>query len=177
VVAALRGSLWLARGRQYTDRVPTRRRIPVFVLAASLALTAPLLLSGCSLIHLPGQSGGGGISIPGVGSVGTGKLPKDFPADVPVAKGEIISGISAGSGDKEGWNVSIKISGLDAFPEIESALKGAGFTESDGSPITSDQAATGTFTGDKYDVVVAVVKADDKTGYVANYTVATHSKG
>ena len=69
------------------------------------------MLSGCSLIHLPGQSSGGGISIPGVGSVGSGKLPKDFPSEVPVAKGEIISGISAGSGDKEGWNVSIKVSG------------------------------------------------------------------
>ena len=148
----------------------------MIALAASLALSATML-SGCSLIHLPGQSGGGGISIPGVGSVGSGKLPKDFPSEVPVAKGEIISGISAGSGDKEGWNVSIKVSGVDAFTDIESALKGAGFTESDGSPIISDQAATGTFTGDKYDVVVAVVKADDKTGYVANYTVAPASKG
>jgi hypothetical protein len=163
--------------RQYTDRVITRRRAPVLVLAATLAMTAPLLLSGCSLIHLPGQSSGGGISIPGVGSVGSGKLPKDFPSEVPVAKGEVISGISAGSGDTEGWNVSIKVSGVAAFSDIESALKGAGFTEADGSPITSDQAATASFTGDKYDVVVAVVKADDKTGFVANYTVATHKKG
>lgn len=135
------------------------------------------VLSGCSLLHLPGSSNGGGISIPGVGSVGSGKLPKDFPAEVPVAKGEVISGISAGSGDKQGWNVSIKVTGVDSFTNIESALKGAGFTESDGSPIVSDQAATGTFTGGKYDVVVAVVKADDKTGFVANYTVAPHSKG
>lgn len=140
-------------------------------------MTAPLLLSGCSLIHLPGQSSGGGISIPGVGSVGSGKLPKDFPSDVPVAEGEVISGISAGSGDKQVWNVSIKVSGVDAFTGIESALKGAGFTESEGSPITSDQAATGRFTGDKYDVVAAVVKADDKTGYVANYTVEPATKG
>ena len=146
-------------------------------LAAALALSATML-SGCSLIHLPGSSsGGGGISIPGVGSVGSGKLPKDFPSEVPVAKGEVISGISAGSGDTEGWNVSIKVSGVAAFSDIESALKGAGFTEADGSPITSDQAATASFTGDKYDVVVAVVKADDKTGFVANYTVATHKKG
>jgi hypothetical protein len=149
----------------------------VVALAASLALSATML-SGCSLIHLPGSSsGGGGISIPGVGSVGSGKLPKDFPSEVPVAKGEVISGISAGSGDTEGWNVSIKVSGVAAFSDIESALKGAGFTEADGSPITSDQAATASFTGDKYDVVVAVVKADDKTGFVANYTVATHKKG
>ena len=140
-------------------------------------MTAPLLLSGCSLIHLPGQSSGGGISIPGVGSVGSGKLPKDFPSDVPVAEGEVISGISAGSGDKQVWNVSIKVSGVDAFTGIESALKNARFTESEGSPITSDQAATGRFTGDKYDVVVAVVKADNKTGYVANYTVEPASKG
>jgi hypothetical protein len=131
------------------------------------------MLSGCGLIHLPG-SNGGGISIPGVGSVGSGKLPKDFPSEVPVAKGEILSGISAGSGNDEGWNVTIKVGGVDAFVGIESQLKDAGFTESEGSPVISDKASTGTFASDSYDVIVAVVKADEKTGYVANYTVAKH---
>ncbi|MDP9027490.1 MAG: hypothetical protein M3N46_08020 [Actinomycetota bacterium] len=155
--------------------ITRRRRLPLIVVAGSIALAAPLLLSGCSLIHLPGSSStGGGISIPGIGSVGTGKLPNGFPSEIPVAKGDILSGISAGSGADQGWNVSIKVSGLDAFTGIESQLKGAGFTESDGSPITSDQASTGTFTSSSYDVVVAVVKADDKTGYLANYTVAKH---
>jgi hypothetical protein len=157
--------------------VTTRRRLPAIALAASLALSATML-SGCSLIHLPGSSStGGGISIPGVGSVGSGKLPKDFPSDIPVAKGEILSGISAGSGDDQGWNVAVKVSGVDAFTGIESDLKGAGFTEADGSPIISDQASTGSFSSDSYDVVVAVVKADEKTGFVANYTVAKHKKG
>ena len=131
------------------------------------------MLSGCGLIHLPG-SNGGGISIPGVGSVGSGKLPSSFPSEVPVVKGDILSGISAGSGDDQGWNVSIKVSGLDAFTDIESQLKAAGFTESEGSPIITDQASTGTFSSDNYDVIVAVVKADEKTGFVANYTVAKH---
>jgi len=146
----------------------------VIALAASLALGATML-SGCGLIHLPGSSSsGGGISIPGVGSVGSGKLPSDFPSDVPVAKGEVITGISAGSGDDKGWNVSIKVSGIDAFDGIETQLKGAGFTETEDSAVKSDKAATAAFTGDSYDVLVAVVKADEKTGFLANYTVAKH---
>jgi hypothetical protein len=145
----------------------------VIALAASLALSATML-SGCSLIHLPGQSNGGGISIPGVGSVGSGKLPKDFPTEVPVAKGEVISGISAGSGADEGWNATIKVSGVDAFDSIESQLKDAGFTESGDAVVKTDTTATAAFSSDKYDVVVAVVKADEKTGFVANYTVAAH---
>lgn len=156
---------------------PRTRRLPVIVLATTLALTTPMMLSGCSLLHLPGSGGsskGGGINIPGVGSIGTGKLPNDFPSDVPVAKGDIVSGISAGSGDDQAWNVSVKVSSLDAFDDIEKQLTGAGFTEATDSPLKSDQGDVGTFTSDKYDVAVAVVKADDKNGFVANYTVTKH---
>lgn len=154
-----------------------RRRVPLIALAGSLALAAPLLLSGCSLLHLPGSSSsGGGISIPGVGSVGTGKVPSDFPSsDVPLIKGDIISGLSLGSGQDKAWNVTVKISGVDAFADIESELKGAGFTESDGFGGTTADGATGAFTKDKYKVVVLVSKVDDKTGYAANYTVTLSS--
>lgn len=53
-------------------------------------------------------------------------------------------------------------------------MKDAGFTESGDAVVKTDTTATAAFSSDKYDVVVAVVKADEKTGFVANYTVAKH---
>ena len=147
-----------------------RRRLPLIALAGSLALAAPLMLSGCSLLHLPG-SNGGGVSIPGVGSVGSGKLPSDFPtSDVPVIKGDVVSGLSLGSGADKAWNVTIKVSGVDAFDEIATELTGAGFKQEELGGKTAD-GATGVFTKGEYSVAILLSKADDKTGFVANYTV------
>jgi hypothetical protein len=157
-----------------------RRRLPVIAVAGSLAIAMPLLLSGCSLIpHLPGSgsgSGGGGISIPGLGSAGTGKLPSSFPSDVPVVKGDIISGVSVGSGTDAVWNVTVKVASVDAFDGIQTQLTGAGFTAADDATAKTDKGATGAFSNDSWDVVVAVAKGDDKTGWVANYTVTKASK-
>ena len=151
-----------------------RRRLPLIALAGSLALAAPLMLSGCSLLHLPG-SNGGGVSIPGVGSVGSGKLPSDFPtSDVPVIKGDVVSGLSLGGDKDKVWNVTIKVSGIDAFDEIATELKGAGFTEEEIGGKTDD-GATGVFTKGDYNVAILLSKADDKTGFVANYTVTKSS--
>jgi hypothetical protein len=151
-----------------------RRRLPLIALAGSLALAAPLMLSGCSLLHLPG-SNGGGISIPGVGSAGTGKLPSDFPtSDVPVIKGDIVSGLSLGTGKDKAWNVTVKVSGIDAFDEITSELTGAGFKQEELGGKTAD-GATGVFTKGDYNIAILLSKADDKTGFVANYTVTKSS--
>lgn len=151
-----------------------RRRLPLIALAGSLALAAPLMLSGCSLVHLPG-SHSSGITIPGVGSAGTGKLPSDFPtSDVPVIKGDIVSGLSLGTGKDKAWNVTIKVSGIDAFDDIATQLTGAGFKQEELGGKTAD-GATGVFTKGDYNVAVLLSKADDKTGFVANYTVAKSS--
>ena len=149
----------------------THRRLPVIVLAGTLALVAPLMLSGCSLIHLPGSSGGG-VSIPGLGSAGTGKLPSDFPSSVPVIKGDIVSGVSLGAGKDKIWNVTVKVSGVSAFDDIKKAFTDAGFTDGGLSGTTADS-ATGTFTKSDYSALVVVSKVDDKTGWVANYTVSS----
>ena len=153
---------------------PRRRRLPLIALAGSLALAAPLMLSGCSLLHLPGSTGGG-VSIPGVGAVGSGKLPSDFPtSDVPVIKGDVVSGLSLGTGKDKAWNVTIKVSGIDAFDDISNELKGAGFKEEEIGGKTDD-GATGVFTKGDYNVAILLSKADDKTGFVANYTVTKSS--
>ena len=151
-----------------------RRRLPLIALAGSLALAAPLMLSGCSLLHLPG-SHSSGISIPGLGSAGTGKLPSDFPtSDVPVIKGDIVSGLSLGTGKDKAWNVAVKVSGLDAFDEIVTELTGAGFTQEELGGKT-DTGATGVFTKGDYKVAVLLGPADDKTSFIANYTVTKTS--
>jgi hypothetical protein len=154
-------------------------RLATVALTASLLVASPLLLSGCSLLHLPGQSGGssgGGITIPGVGSFGSGKLPSDWPKDVPVASGSVLTGASIGnanSKDGEGWNATIKVSGPEAYAAIKTQLTGSGF-KVDSEPDSGDATGgTGTFASPKYDVLVVVTKTDDKTGWVANYTVTT----
>jgi hypothetical protein len=145
----------------------TVRRPVTAGLAAALALAAPLLLTGCSLIPHPG--GGHGVSLPGV-SVGTGKLPKDWPSDVPVITGEIASGASVGSGDDKGhlWNASVKVSGAEAADEIATQLTGAGF-QTGGSGGDANGAGAIYQKGD-YTVLIAVAR-DGKDGWLANYTV------
>jgi len=159
-----------------TTRIRASRPLTV-VLAASLLVASPLLLSGCSL--LPGH-GGGGINIPGVGSFGSGKLPSSWPKEVPVVSGDVITGASIGndkSTDGEGWNATIKVSGADAYGQIKSQLTGAGF-KVDSEPDSGDaQGGTGTFLKDPFAVLVVVTKADDKTGWVANYTVTKSTNG
>lgn len=140
------------------------RRTTVVALLAGLALSAPLL-AGCSLI--PHPAGSGGISLPGV-SVGTGHLPKDWPADVPVIKGDVVAGASLGGAKGKLWNATIKVGGADAADQITSQLTGAGFTRTGGA--STDSGSTATYTKDKL-VVLVVVTKDDKNGWVANYSV------
>lgn len=146
--------------------MPTSRRVAVAILAATLALSAPLL-TGCSLIPHPG--GGGGISLPGV-SVGTGHLPKDWPSEVPVIKGDVISGASLGGDPAKGkvWNATIKVAGIDAAEKIRSQLMGVGFESQEVG--TTDQGSTAAYKKGDYVVAVVIVK-DDKNGWAANYTV------
>jgi hypothetical protein len=141
------------------------RRTPAVALVAGLALSAPLL-AGCSLVPHPGP--GGGISVPGV-SVGTGHLPKDWPSEVPVVKGDVVAGASLGSASKgKLWNATIKVGGSDVSDQITSQLTGAGFESSDIA--STDAGSTATYRKDKL-VVLVVVAKDDKDGWVANYSV------
>jgi len=159
-----------------TTRMRASRPLTV-ALAASLLVASPLLLSGCSL--LPGH-GGTGINIPGVGSFGSGKLPSDWPKSVPVISGDVLTGASIGntkSTDGEGWNATIKVKDASAYGDIKSQLEGAGF-KVDSEPDAGDaQGGTGTFLKDPLAVLVVVTKADDKTGWVANYTVTQSTTG
>lgn len=143
--------------------ITTRKRYTV-AIAIVLALAVTPALSSCSLVKgvIQQQSG---IGIPGK------SIPSDFPkSDVPLIDGEVVLGASIGTGDKEIWNVTIKVADLSAFDTIDAALKGAGYTSVDAVTVKSSDGATGSWTKGQRTVLVVIAKDSDK-GYVANYTV------
>jgi hypothetical protein len=146
--------------------IKTRSRLTVPLAIVAAAATLPLL-TGCFGNPVQGlvkAATGGKVN------VGGGSLPSDFPSAVKVASGKIDSAIALGSGKKEVWNVSVEVSGSGSLQDIESQLKGAGFTVQ-GSGTTSDSSDAGGLvaTNKTYSVLVGVAKADGK--WIANYTV------
>jgi hypothetical protein len=155
------------------------RRPLVVGLAAVAVIASSLSLSGCSLIThaATGGSSGGGISVPGL-SAGTGHLPKDWPSDVPVVKGDVVSGAALGSGKDEVWNGTIKVAdGQQAADDIKSQLTGAGFTAQDDGTYTTDTGSLATYTTDKWNVAIVITQDDSDKTWVANYTVMSADKG
>lgn len=158
----------LARRGQYAAAMRTLRRSTTALAIAAVLATAPLL-GGCSIVNnfLPG--GDGGSVIPGQG------IPSDFPKDeVPLIDGDVLLGLTVpGDSGEKAWNVTIKVSGIDAFDQIKSQLTDAGFTYQEVSVGTDT--STGGFTKDPYSVLVVVTKADGD--WNANYTVTNAATG
>lgn len=137
------------------------------IIAAALALSIAPAVTGCSMIEgVIEQQTGGDVDLGGK------SIPKDFPADVPLAEGDVVYGAGIKSSDGQAWNVTIKVSGADAFDAITTQLEDAGFTANGGVGGSTADGGTGTFTSDKYGVAVIVSK-DADNGFVANYTVTT----
>ncbi|MBW4032304.1 MAG: hypothetical protein HIU88_06535 [Acidobacteria bacterium] len=155
-----------------------RRRLPLVLLAASLMVAAPVLLSGCGIVQVPGSGGtGGGISIPGVGSVGTGTLPSDYPTSlVPVIPGKIVAAASVGSTTAHVWNITVEVKSLSDFDTISSQLTRAGFTANVAGSTSTDTTRTGLFTTADYKVIVAVTTGNNGSPFLANYTVTLSTK-
>ena len=80
--------------------------------------------------------------------------------------------MGVGNDDGKAWNVTVKVSGLDAADTIKSELEGAGFTANEaGIGGTTDQGATLLYDSEAYNVLV-VIASDSENGFVANYTVS-----
>ena len=145
-----------------SPRIP---RLATVALAAVLLVAAPLTLTGCSLVEgaIESQTGGD-IDLGGT------TVPADFPAEVPIAEGDIVNGsaISSDGGEKV-WNVLINVADPAAPDSIAAQLEGAGFTSPGVGGIT-DEGGTLTYTKD--DLVVNVLLAKSGDGWTANYTVA-----
>jgi hypothetical protein len=137
------------------------KRAAVPLVIALTLLTAPAL-AGCSVQNLIHDVSGGTVDVPGK------SIPKDFPGEVPLVSGEVLSGAAVGDAKARIWNVSIRASGFRAMDEVASALTTAGFTA---KTLTAATEEGGALVADKGDLNVAVVEVKDSAGYVLNYTV------
>lgn len=143
----------------------TRRRLLTLGLAAALLATAPLTLTGCSMVEgIIEQQTGGNVDLGGA------SVPDDFPAEVPLADGEIVNGSAISNGDGTVWNVLINVADPAAPDSIAAQLEGAGFVAPDGIGGITDEGGTLTYAKD--DLVVNVLLAKTGDGWTANYTVA-----
>jgi hypothetical protein len=143
---------------------PSHRAVSL-ALAIGLAVAGVGALGGCSLARNVVEGATGGKV-----DIGGASVPSTFPKDaVPLVTGDVVYGASLKTEEGQGWNVTIKVSGLDAYDGISTQLTGAGFTA--GQSGRDDLGATGTFAKDPYAVVVLVSKPDAKTGWTVNYTV------
>ncbi len=142
-------------------------------LAIVLALVITPALSSCfgnPIEQIVEGATGGDVSLPGK------SVPDDFPKDVPLVDGEVIFGLGIGNDDGKAWNVTIKVSGLDAADTIKSQLEGAGFAANEaGIGGATEDGATLIYDNGTYNVLVVVSK-DADNGFVANYTVAEETK-
>lgn len=149
------------------------RKAVLVPVAIALALSLTPALTACSGNPIQGiiqNATGGQVDLGGT------SLPKDFPADVPLVSGEVVSGVGFGNEDGKVWNVGVKVSGADAIAGIASQLKGAGFEMVSEQSATSEEGVANIFTKEPYGLLVIVAK-DDKGGFVANYTVTFTKPG
>jgi hypothetical protein len=149
-----------------------RRRSAALALIVALAV-APAV-TGCSIQNIVKTATGGNVDLGGK------SVPSDFPSEVPLIKGEVVSGIGIGNTkDGKGWNVAIKVTGMDAYDTISQELSDAGFTGIDGSSLIPNDASSKGKTliveDANYGVVVVVADTGDGT-FTANYTVTTKSQ-
>jgi predicted small secreted protein len=142
------------------------RRLAAVALAATLLVAAPLALTGCSTVEgiIESQTGGDV-------DLGGDTVPDDFPAEVPLADGDVVNGSAIANGDGEKvWNVLINCSAPAAPDAIAAQLEGAGFT-SPGVGGVTEEGGTLSYTKDAFVVNVLLAKTGDS--WTANYTVAT----
>ena len=142
--------------------IPVRTRGVIALVAAVLVVPA---LAGCSTIEgIIEQQTGGDVQIGGA------SVPADFPAEVPLAEGEIVNGSAISSpGGERVWNVLINVADPAAPESIAAQLEGAGFSSTGTGGVTAP-GGTLTYTNGALIVNVLLAKVDD--GWTANYTVA-----
>lgn len=139
------------------------RQAAALVLGSVLLLGLPAL-TGCAAVEgIIEQQTGGDVDL------GGDTVPEDFPADVPLAEGEVVNGSAITAAEGKVWNVLINASDPAAPDSIAAQLEEAGFT-SVGTGEVGDTGGTLTYTKDKLAVNVLLAKTD--SGWTANYTVA-----
>ena len=132
-------------------------------LGIALLVAAPAL-AGCAVVEgIIEQQTGGDVEIGGT------TVPDDFPAEVPLADGEVVNGSAfTGPGGERTWNVLMNVADPAAPDSITAQLEGAGFV-STGVGSLSESGGTLVFAKLPFAVNVLLGKTD--TGWTANYTV------
>jgi hypothetical protein len=140
-----------------------RRSVAAVALGAALLLALPAL-SGCAAIEgIIEQQTGGDVDL------GGNTVPEDFPAEVPLAEGEVVNGSTITGGEGKVWNVLLNVSDPAAPESIAAQFEAAGFTSTTTGEV-SDSGGTLTYTKDTLVVNVLLGKTD--SGWTANYAVA-----
>lgn len=138
-------------------------RAAAIVLGSVLLLGLPAL-TGCAAVEgIIEQQTGGDVDL------GGNAVPEDFPAEVPLAEGEVVNGSAITAAEGKVWNVIINVSDPAAPDSIAAQLEAAGFTSAGTGEVT-DNGGTLTYTKDALAVNVLLGKTD--SGWTANYTVA-----
>lgn len=96
-----------------------------------------------------------------------GDLPDDFPDDIPLIEGDILTAASVDDGSQRGWSVTFVVEGdpESAYEDAAGRLTSAGF---EGEVVASTM--TGQYITDTYDVVVIAFDNGDGNSTVG-YTV------
>lgn len=144
-----------------------RSRTAAIALGSVLLLGLPAF-TGCAAVEgIIEQQTGGDVDL------GGNTVPDDFPAEVPLAEGEIVNGSAIAAAEGKVWNVLINVTDPAAPESIAAQLEAAGFTSVSTGEVT-DSGGTLTYTKDALAVNVLLGKTD--SGWTANYTVA-HTAG
>jgi hypothetical protein len=165
----------------------TPRRALVVTAAAALSLTTSLALTGCfgnpldqltdKIAEGSAQQGaekliegmtGGDLDI----DLG-GELPDDFPSEVPLIDGKVITSTAMTIDDGRSWMVNLSVKdGKAAAEEARAALTSAGFEETVWSDL--GEMKSGNFSNGTYSVSLAVFL--DETEPTIGYTVLQGAK-
>jgi hypothetical protein len=153
-----------------SPRARTPRGTRLLALGVTLLLAPALVAcSGDQVQQIVGGATGGTVD------VGGSSIPDDFPSDIPLADGTVVSGNRVGSGDGAVWNVTITVADPTLPSELTTLLTDAGFRSTSDIPGMPDTGGTAAFTNDVYGVVLVVTDNSDAT-FSANYTVTAVPK-
>lgn len=103
----------------------------------------------------------------GTVSLGT-DLPADFPAEVPLIDGEVVSAVKVDNEDAFGWVVQVLNEDADAHDRAVEGVTGAGFAPAEGVPEVSGGAVTAAIlVNEDWQVVVGSLEGQG----IVSYTV------
>ena len=149
----------------------TTRKVVSVSLALALGLGAAGFLTACSpqqmvqdaVENAVEDATGVDVNVD-TGADGSVSMPSDFPPEVPVISGDLLTAGSFGGM----WTIVVKVGDVQAgYEDAKSKLEGAGYTSS--MDMSSDGVYSALYGSDKYTVMLIAEDAGD--GKVVSYTV------